>query len=398
MGNDMNDQYNDVNYIDLCDVPIEWRELLRVWRNKPRVRAEMCFNEEISSEEHSLWLEKVLSSGSTDKIRIAVLNRVPFGMVRLMDINYKNCSSDWGLYIGDEQFLGLGLGKKMLAYLIKWAFVEERLKELHTKVRKKNIKANSIYTNAGFHVVGETEDFYIMSLNSFDDIKIWTVGQGGNGRQMPLEYKRQFAWVFVSAHLPICIDSGALVEIEPELKDARLKWRDIVFKLNSHSDIEILAGKLPHADALIPKNFPLDSEWGYIAFDTKSDLGFSALRAASINEFKKVITFCDNSINFALNANRPKIEVLAQEHKDNFEEISSRLDNLMAFADYSLSGVDNPLELTEKIVNYPFIKGISVKNDLTVREQELPRKIIEMIQDYGFKGTTQSNAFVGFRE
>ena|GEM_PF-4926295 len=237
-----------------------------------------------------------------------------------------------------------------------------------------------------------------MSLRNDGDTKIWTVGHGGNGREMPLEIKRQFAWVFVSAHLPICIDSGALIEIEPLLKDARLIWRDIIFKLNSLSDIEVLAGKLPHADALIPKSFPENSEWGFIAFDTKSDLGFSALRAASMEEFKKIITFCDNSINFMLNVNHSKIEVLSPEQRDNFEELSKKLDNLQIFADYSLSGVDNPLELTQKIVNCDFIKGISVKNDLPARDKEIPQKIIEMIQDCGFKGAAQSSAFVGFRE
>ena len=32
---------NDISYIDLCDSPEEWRELLREWRNKPRVRNEL---------------------------------------------------------------------------------------------------------------------------------------------------------------------------------------------------------------------------------------------------------------------------------------------------------------------------------------------------------------------
>jgi len=237
-----------------------------------------------------------------------------------------------------------------------------------------------------------------MSLNSNGDVKIWTVGHGGNGREMPLELKRRFAWIFVSAQLPLCIDSGALIEIDPQSANIHLKWRDIVFKINSHSDIEILAGKLPYADALIPKDFPANSEWGFIAFDTKNDLGFSALRAASIAEFKKVITFFDNTTNFMLNENRPKIEILSPELFDNFDELKRRLDNLLIFADYSLSGVDNPLEFTEKIVNCDFIKGISVKNDLPPREQELPRKIIGIIQDCGFKGAAQSSAFVGFRE
>ena len=62
-------------------------------------------------------------------------------------------------------------------------------------------------------MVGETGDFYMMSLKSNDESKIWIVGHSGNGREMPLEIKRRFAWVFVSEKLPVCIDNGAIIEV-----------------------------------------------------------------------------------------------------------------------------------------------------------------------------------------
>jgi RimJ/RimL family protein N-acetyltransferase len=398
MGNDIKSQNNDISYIDICDSPPEWQELLRLWRNKPHVRSEMCIKEEISHTEHALWLKKVLASESTDKIRIAVSNGVPFGMVRLKDIDRENFSSDWGFYIGEELFLGLGLGKKMLMYLIDWAFAEEILKELHTKVNKNNIKALSIYREAGFCVTGETGVFLTMSLISNGETKIWMIGHGGNGREMPLEFKRRFAWVFASKFLPICIDNGAAIEIRSDSTTVHLNWRDIVFKLSSHSDIEILSEKMPYADVLIPKTVPKNCDWGFIAFDTKNDLGFSVLLAASMEVFKKTITFCDNSTNFTLSKNHTKIEILTQEHKDSMEELCRRFDNLSVFVEFSLTGVDNPLELTEKIVNNSHIKGMSVRNDLPASEKELPEKIIEMIQGSGFKGSAQNRIYIGYRE
>ncbi|MCL1875257.1 MAG: GNAT family N-acetyltransferase [Synergistaceae bacterium] len=389
---------HDVVYVDLCDAPLEWRELLRVWRNKPHVRSEMVSQAEISPAEHSEWLRRILSSGSKDKIRIAVLDGLPFGMVRLMNVDRENSSSDWGVYIGEEKLLGLGFGKKMLIYLIEWAFVEEKLKELNTKVHKKNLKAQSIYKKAGFYVTGETGDYYTMSLQNNGESKIWTVGHGGNGREMPLELKRHFAWVFASAKLPVCIDSGAVIEIRQDSEDIHLKWRDIVFKLNSHSDIEILSEKMPYADAIIPKTIQANSEWGFVALDTKDDLGFSALLAASMEEFKKVLTFCDNSANFMLNKYHSKIELLVQGHAGKLEDLCLRFDSLPIFVEFSLSGVDDPLQLTEKIRECGQIKGISIKNDLPIHEKELPQKIIEIVQDSGFRGSAMSRIFTGIRE
>jgi UDP-4-amino-4,6-dideoxy-N-acetyl-beta-L-altrosamine N-acetyltransferase len=388
----------DINYIDLSDSPEEWRELLRIWRNKPRIRSEMVFQEEISPAQHEIWLKKLLSSGATDKIRIAVTDGVPFGMIRLKDIDRKVRASDWGYYIGEEEFLGRGLGKRMLKHLVEWAFVEEELGELSTKVNKNNIKALNIYKRAGFHLAGETGDFYTMVLKNDGESKIWTIGQGGNGREMPLDLKRHFAWIFSSVKLPICIDNGALIEIKSDSDDVHLKWRDIVFKLKSHSDIEVLADKLPYADALIPKAFPQNCDWGFVSLDTKDDLGFSALLAASVEEFKKIITFCDNTANFLLNERHLKIETLAQEHKDNLEHLYTRFENLPVFAEFSLTGADDPLSLAEKIKECDYIKGISVKNDLPIHKQELPQKIITIVQDSGFKGAAQNRVFIGFRE
>jgi hypothetical protein len=237
-----------------------------------------------------------------------------------------------------------------------------------------------------------------MSINNNNDTEVWTVGQGGNGRAMPLELKRRFAWVFASASLPSCIDSGALVEIEPGSEDVYLKWRDILFKLNSQSDIEILAGKMPYANYTLPQNLPLNCDLGFITFDTKNDLGFSALYAASREEFKKIITFCDDSANFKLNKDHSKIEVLPPEFSGDMEELCSKFGDLPVFVEFSLTGVGDPIELTGKIRESQFIKGISVRNDLPVREQELPEKIIGIVQDAGFKGSVLNRIFVGYRD
>ena len=233
-------------------------------------------------------------------------------------------------------------------------------------------------------------------MNS-DSEKIWMVGHGGNGREMPLELKRHFAWVFASEHLPLCIDNGAVIEIKSDSEDVHLKWRDIVFKLNSYSDIEILAKKMPYADAAIPKTLPADCDWGLIAFDTKNDMGFSALLAASIGNYKKIITFYDNSANFMLNEHS-KIEILAPGLRDNMEYLRSRFGNLPVFVEFSLTGTEEPLLLAEKIKNCEYIKGISVKNDLPAREIDLPEKIIAIINDSGFKGSALNKIFVGCRE
>lgn len=154
-----------IRYVNLSDAPQEWQDIIRVWRNSPRVRREMLTQTDISPEAHARWLAKVTSPESNDRIRIAVSEEgIPFGILRLMGIDKTALDSDWGLYVGDENFLGRGLGKKMLDDLLEWAFVEEKLKELHTTVRKGNKKALAMYEAVGFRITGETGDFYEMSL------------------------------------------------------------------------------------------------------------------------------------------------------------------------------------------------------------------------------------------
>lgn len=153
-----------IEYIELRDAPQEWRDMIRVWRNSPRVRMEMLTQTEITPEAHARWLEKVTAPESNDRIRVAVSGGVPFGILRLMGIDKNTLSSDWGFYIGDDKYLGRGLGKRMLDDLLEWAFGEEGLKELHTTVRKENNKAVSMYEAAGFKITGENGGFYTVRL------------------------------------------------------------------------------------------------------------------------------------------------------------------------------------------------------------------------------------------
>lgn len=159
---------DDIIFKDISDVDKGLKEKIRSWRNEEDVRKFMINQKVITKEEHKKWLEKI-NSGNDAKLWIVYFKENPIGIVNLQKIDYKNLSSEWGFYIGEGSYRGLGLSKKILYKLLQIFFEEMKFNILYTKVLFNNDIALKLYRKFKFIEIKE-----IIEENKLTKLMIFT--------------------------------------------------------------------------------------------------------------------------------------------------------------------------------------------------------------------------------
>jgi len=138
-----------IKFLNILDASLDTKNKIRHWRNSPRVRKQMLNQNIISIDEHQNWLSK-FSKDSTSFFWIILINNHAVGCVSLYNIDYCNGASEWGFYIGEDNYLGKGLSKIVLYKFFILFFRILKLKKLITVVLLNNIIAQSLYEKLGF--------------------------------------------------------------------------------------------------------------------------------------------------------------------------------------------------------------------------------------------------------
>lgn len=140
---------NEIEFIDILQVDDELKEKVRQWRNKEEIRKCMLNQDIISREEHFKWLEG-LKRREDWKFWVIFVNKIPIGSIYLQNINYRELTSEWGFYIGEESYRGKGLSKCILFNLLKIFFDKMKFKTLFTKILPNNTVALNLYKKFKF--------------------------------------------------------------------------------------------------------------------------------------------------------------------------------------------------------------------------------------------------------
>ncbi|MFC2061387.1 UDP-4-amino-4,6-dideoxy-N-acetyl-beta-L-altrosamine N-acetyltransferase [Elusimicrobiota bacterium] len=147
---------NQLIFTDILEVGKDLQCQVRDWRNKEEIRKYMINSSIISEEDHSHFLEK-LKTDDNAKFWVVFHGNKPIGSVYLKDIDYKEMSSSWGFYIGEDEYLGKGLGKKILFKLLKKVFNDMDFKIIFTEVLAANKIALNLYKKFMFQELEERD-------------------------------------------------------------------------------------------------------------------------------------------------------------------------------------------------------------------------------------------------
>ena len=163
--------------IYLRPITMDDTETIVKWRNNERVRRNFIYREVFTKEVHENWMKTRVASGEVIQFIICrIEDDRPVGSVYLRDVDKDNSLAEYGIFIGEDDAIGLGYGNEAAELMCSYADEKMHLKKLILRLFSDNIPARKSYEHAGFSfkedlpgVVcsdGEVRDMILMERNT----------------------------------------------------------------------------------------------------------------------------------------------------------------------------------------------------------------------------------------
>lgn len=155
------------NFISLKPLALEDAELIYQWKNDiSLVHLLMSKPFPVNLDETKEWLDKTLKDKSQIILGIKInqadsKQELLIGIIRLMFIDWINRKAELGIYIGDQKYRGIGIGRKAMNLILNYAFCFLNLHKIYLQVSESNKIAINLYKSIGFQVEGiKREEFW----------------------------------------------------------------------------------------------------------------------------------------------------------------------------------------------------------------------------------------------
>ena len=154
-----------MNKIAMIPIEDQHLDIVRNWRNDPKVRENMYTNHVISKKEHEQWF-KLLLIDSSRRFFIFELNGEPSGLIGFTQIDQVTNSASWVFYSGDTS--KRGVGSMMETAALNYAFDEMKLHKLNCEVLEFNDAVIAFHRKHGFKVEGIFKKQYLKNEKYWD--------------------------------------------------------------------------------------------------------------------------------------------------------------------------------------------------------------------------------------
>lgn len=130
-------------------------EMIRNWRNDPKISQYMSFRDYITPEMQKKWFEKI--NNDNNYFFIINIDGNDVGLVDLKNIDYANFVGESGIFIYNDSYLN-GMYSYLTSYiLLKFAFSTLKLSIIEAKVMDNNKRAVRYNKSLGFKPTDEVE-------------------------------------------------------------------------------------------------------------------------------------------------------------------------------------------------------------------------------------------------
>ena len=123
------------------------------WRNAPSVMAHFIYRTPLTRKAHLNWLHNRVETGEVAQF-VIYDGETAVGSVYLRDIDRNNQKCEYGIFIGDEDCRGKGIGTAAAKLALAHAFEELGLNRVYLRVFADTLGAIQSYEKAGFRYEG----------------------------------------------------------------------------------------------------------------------------------------------------------------------------------------------------------------------------------------------------
>ena len=157
--------------VSLIPISLEDTDLIVRWRNNPNVQHNFVFRETFTNEMHINWMNNMVVTGKVVQFIIQDNEtKKKIGSVYLRDIDSIFKSAEYGIFIGEDDFRGRGVGSEAAKLIVDYAFKRMKLHRVFLRVFKNNTAAVMSYKKAGFEVEGIARDMVFLDDEYHDMI------------------------------------------------------------------------------------------------------------------------------------------------------------------------------------------------------------------------------------
>lgn len=121
------------------------------WRNREDVRRNFIYREPFTREGHEHWVRTMICPGrAVQMIIVDKKEDLPLGSVYIRDIDRDHHKAEYGIFIGEPQARGRGIGTAAARLMLRYCFEEEGLHRVYLRALAGNHQAIGSYEKAGF--------------------------------------------------------------------------------------------------------------------------------------------------------------------------------------------------------------------------------------------------------
>lgn len=133
-------------------------EMVRQWRNNPKISQYMEYRKEITPEMQESWFKKI--DNVYNFYFIIEVNGKEIGLINVRDIDYEQRTGEPGIFIWDDDYLNSTISFCAALDLTDFCFETIGLKELVIHVLKDNKKAIGFNKALGYVLSENQDDIY----------------------------------------------------------------------------------------------------------------------------------------------------------------------------------------------------------------------------------------------
>lgn len=154
-------------------------DLIVAWRNKDAVRKHFIYQEPFTREGHENWVRTRVETGEVVQMIICDdASERPLGSVYIRDIVRDHNKAEYGIFIGEDDARGRGVGTAAAKLMLRYCFEEEGLHRVYLRAFADNLQAIRSYEKAGFVREGLLRDDVRID-GEYRDIQ-WMAAVSGN--------------------------------------------------------------------------------------------------------------------------------------------------------------------------------------------------------------------------